>query len=164
MIAARGRLPNPMERSCTTQLKVESVKRWMKQHNNVSQYNDVIGIRYDEKRRWERIMFEHCNKLMPLVTAGVTKDVVRDFWAQMPFDLEIDNTEVSGNCDLCFLKGRRSIRNLIRLNPKQADWWIAQEDSQSATFLKGISYREIRDSQHDLFDDAEKRTDCMCTD
>lgn len=136
----------------------------MRRCNGVALHNDVIGIRYDEKRRWERIMFEHCNKLMPLVHAGVTKDIVMDFWQQMPFDLEIDNTEVSGNCDLCFLKGKRSIRNLIRQNPELADWWIAQEDHCQATFLNGISYREIRDNQHDLFDDADKRSDCMCTD
>ena len=49
---------------------------------------DWIGMRADEQRRAAKIADK---SRIPLVTAGVTKETVGDFWRNQSFDLELPN-------------------------------------------------------------------------
>jgi hypothetical protein len=65
-------------------------------------------MRADEQRRAAKIADK---SRIPLVTAGITKEDVGAFWRAQPFDLGLPNNNgvtMHGNCDLCFLKVRRS--------------------------------------------------------
>jgi hypothetical protein len=102
------KLPNPVQRWCTGKLKIGTIHRYVKSlgwDHNRDDNSDFVGIRADEMRRAAKMRREK----IPLVTAGVTKQDVMDFWGKSSFDLGlpvIDGQTVGGNCDLCFLTNR----------------------------------------------------------
>ena len=138
--------------------------------------DDWVGIRADEMRRAAKID----RSRTPLVSAGVTKQIVGDFWKSQPFDLKLPNMNgvtMHGNCDLCFLKPTYQIISLIREKPERADWWIKAEMSvqtSNKTFGDGgrfrkdrPSYQQLKDfalAQTDMFDDKEEAIPCFCGD
>ena len=94
-------LPNPVARICTAKLKIRAIHAYLKhlgwEHN---EYMDWVGIRADEMRRAAKMARERT----PLVTAGVTKQTVGEFWKSQPFDLKLPNMNgvtMHGNCELC---------------------------------------------------------------
>lgn len=127
LILSRAFLPNVKMRICTSELKVNTCKRYVRRvlRWKPRQVVDVLGIRHDEPRRWGKALFEECRLAYPLVHAGVSEGDVLDFWQIQPFDLGLQSAE--GNCDLCFLKGRRKLVSLIRDDPAAVKWWSDQE-------------------------------------
>ena len=136
LINRRKMLPNPVMRLCTQELKVNVMKRFMQQRGYKGWAN-VIGLRYDEPRRvakqretnesgrnkWE--------SLVPLYDNKVMVEDVGNFWANNDFDLMLpsfNGKAPAGNCELCFLKGTRTLIMLIKEKPELADWWIEQEN------------------------------------
>jgi hypothetical protein len=143
-----------------------------------TEWQSFIGIRYDEPRRWKirgpSSRFSGEWRELPLVDAGVTRVDVAAFWGAQPFDLGLESWQ--GNCDLCFMKGRRKIERAIRDDVTLADWWIAQENAVKSS-AKWVTFRSDRPSYAamkklviaqpllPLIDDAEDAPiDCMCTD
>ena len=135
-----------------------------------------IGIRYDERRR--AVKFDR--ERLPLVSAGVTKEIVGNFWRNHSFDLQLPNLNgvtMHGNCDLCFLKPAQQIQTLIAEKPERAVWWIEMErfvgekskaDGQNARFRKDRpSYAQMAKfaaEQLDMFDPNEEAIACFCGD
>ena len=114
LIRKRQYLPNPVTRFCTSELKIRTIHKYLKslgwEHNETM---DWVGMRADEQRRAAKIVDK---SRIPLVTAGVTKETVGDFWRNQSFDLELPNMNgvtMHGNCDLCFLKGGAQVLSLI---------------------------------------------------
>ncbi len=181
MIRASSILPNVALRKCTSELKVRTSERWARRALGWKKHLDVLGIRYDEPRRWRKALMEECRTEYPLVHARVIKRMVDEFWAQSSFDLGIPSR--LGNCDLCFLKGKRNLIRTIRQEPEKAQWWIEQEqrilkthgrrlrDSQMAQFSQRYTYSDlleealIADPQLILIDDnGEGGISCFCGD
>lgn len=171
LIKKRFYLPNKGKRICTYELKVLTLERLMKRHFKAKQFDTYMGIRFDEPERY----FRHKDaRKMPLYHMRVTKASRDNFWKNQPFRLEIHSQK--GNCDLCFMKPLWLIHKLIRENPASADWWIeieaaisaARKKKRNTTFLKGISYKNLKHSalnQTKLFDEGENfKTDCFCQD
>jgi Phosphoadenosine phosphosulfate reductase family len=130
-------LPNRVNRYCTEYLKIIPTRRFL-QDIGIKDFNKILGIRYDEPERF------HKNKdtaIMPLYHERITKEDVRRFWANQPFDLELRDYE--GNCDLCFLKGKRKRLTILLENPQVADWWSYQEVVGGGTFDKGVSVAQL---------------------
>lgn len=172
-----GYLPNPVARICTVTLKIRTIDKYLKslgwKHN---ENMDWIGIRADEMRRAAKIERERT----PLVTAGVTKQIVGQFWKEQSFDLKLPNNNgvtMHGNCDLCFLKPAHQIMSLIQEKPSRAIWWINAEKSvqtSNKTFGDGGRFRKDRPSyqqmydyalnQSDMFDKTEEAIPCFCGD
>lgn len=170
-------LPNPVARICTAKLKIRAIHAFLKakgwKHN---ENMDWVGIRADEMRRAKKIDRERT----PLVTDGVTKETVGNFWKAQSFDLGLPNMNgvtKHGNCDLCFLKPTYQIISLIKEKPERADWWIAMENhaqSSNKTFGDGAKFRKDRPSyqqlkdfalaQSDMFDETEESIPCFCGD
>ena len=142
-----------------------------------------IGIRYDEPRRWKKALITtDCNNLYPMVTDKTTRGAVLRFWRGQDFDLK--TPELYGNCDLCYLKGRRKLIEAIKLNPSYADWWIEQEDMvlENGAYVKGDeknarfrydeSYRQLREAagnEQTLWEGkmavpVDEPIDCFCGD
>ena len=128
-IAAKRALPNSEMRFCTQELKVKTGQRYMRRELGWQESDciELLGIRYDEPRRWQKAMAEECSVYYHVVEAHITKQDVIDFWKRQPFELAIPGEW--SNCDLCFMKGRGQLLRLIREQPESVKWWAAQEKS-----------------------------------
>lgn len=154
-----GALPNPVMRICTARMKVLAIHRWANVEG-IGDYTSVIGYRADEQRRVsnarareEKDRSSGVSFVFPLYTDGVTKRHVSAFWSRMPFDLRLPNVRGStphGNCDLCFLKGTKTLLSLIREKPERADWWIQMESMPLASKPNGALFRVDRPSYANL--------------
>lgn len=170
-------LPNPVARICTINMKIRVIHHYLKsigwEHN---ENMDWVGIRADEQRRAAKIARDRT----PLVAAGVTKEIVGDFWRNQSFDLGLPNMNgvtMHGNCDLCFMKPAHQIQSLIAEKPERATWWIAMEkhvNSSVGVIGGGGRFRNDRPSysqmlkfaqdQRDMFDKNEEAIACFCGD
>ena len=179
MIKASRILPNVALRKCTSEMKVRTVERYVARVLGWRRKDvrNVLGIRHDEPRRWQKALLEHCDSEYPMVHARASKADVMAFWSEQSFDLGITSAE--GNCDLCFLKGEAQLMRLMRADPDRADWWIkTEEDSlrnwgrrvmkkDFAKFSKRYTYRELRDlavNSPELPGIDEPGVECFCTD
>ena len=177
LIRKRNYLPNPVTRFCTAELKIRTIHKYLKslgwQHNESM---DWVGMRADEQRRAAKIADK---SRIPLVTAGVTKEMVGEFWRNSSFDLGLPNMNgvtMHGNCDLCFLKGGSQVVSLIAEKPERAIWWAKMEALALALASKpsGAVFRSDRPSyaqmakfaveQRDMFDPTEESIACFCGD
>jgi 3'-phosphoadenosine 5'-phosphosulfate sulfotransferase (PAPS reductase)/FAD synthetase len=177
LIRKRQYLPNPVTRFCTAELKIRTIHKYLKylgwEHNETM---DWIGMRADEQRRAAKIADK---SRIPLVTAGVTKQTVGDFWRSQSFDLGLPNMNgvtMHGNCDLCFLKGGAQVLSLIAEKPERGIWWAKMEALALALASKpsGAVFRSDRPSysammkfasdQTDMFDPNEEALACFCGD
>lgn len=181
LIRKRNYLPNPVTRFCTTELKIRPIARYllslgMADNKTNAENMSMIGMRADEQRRSAKIADK---SRIPLVTAGITKEHVGEFWRNQSFDLELPNMNgvtMHGNCDLCFLKGGRQIFSLIQEKPERAIWWAKMETLALALASKpsGAVFRSDRPSyasmlkfsqqQKNLFDPDEEGIACFCGD
>lgn len=158
-IAAENMLPSLVLRSCTRQLKVKPMEKYLKRRFP-NGWTTALGIRADERARLARMRGKD-DTVFPMAEAKITAADVVQFWQTNSFDLRLPHLNgkaMRGNCDLCFLKGKQQLKALIRNNPKVADWWIKAEESipkrlrdpkyqvaDHATFRLDISYRQLRD-------------------
>ncbi|PMD97696.1 Nin-like protein [Siphonobacter sp. BAB-5405] len=144
LIEKRKYLPNVVARFCTGDLKVKPIKKYI-QSLGFKNWDNAMGIRYDEPLRWGKMLQntqpEPWFNILPLYEDGIMKDDVFRFWRKQGFDLQLESHQ--GNCDLCFMKGRKKITQLIRENPDSAKWWTDQENRTGSTFRKEVSYAEL---------------------
>ncbi len=132
LIRRKQYLPNSQMRYCTIELKIRVMIAFMRAQG-FKRWTNAVGLRADEMHRVFKAMAraedgkEPYNIVLPMASraAQVTERMVRQWWADQPFDLQLKPYE--GNCDLCFLKGRSKRAELIRQFPKMADWWSDQE-------------------------------------
>lgn len=179
IIRRRNYLPNPVSRFCTVEMKVRAIHRYLKSIG-WTEWDSMLGIRADEPRRVAKIgnqdYGKHEEKYAPLATAGVTKEMVGEFWRNQPFDLELPNMNgvtMHGNCDLCYLKGGSQILSLIKEKPERAIWWAKMESLALSSAPSGAKFRTDRpsyaemakfaDKQQDMFSDDEGIA-CFCGD
>lgn len=175
IIRKRQYLPNPVTRFCTAELKIRTIHKYLRSigWDDHDENSDWIGIRADEPRRAAKIARERT----PLVTAGIGKTDVGNFWKAQSFDLGLPNfngVTYHGNCDLCFLKGESQTRSLIAEKPERAIWWAKMEAMAMASKPDGARFRKDRDSyqammnyakdQMPMFDDPDESIACFCGD
>jgi 3'-phosphoadenosine 5'-phosphosulfate sulfotransferase (PAPS reductase)/FAD synthetase len=164
LIRKKNYLPNTVARFCTQELKVLTIDRYMKSIGH-KEYLTMVGVRADEPRRVAKIRLQE-DKYCPLADAGITEDMVWDFWNKNSFDLELPKISGASNCDLCFLKGTGILMGLINQKPERAVWWANMEDVVGATFRSDRpTYKEMakyNNSQSNLFTD--ETIHCFCGD
>lgn len=165
LIRKRKYLPNRVARFCTQDLKIRPLKKYCQRILGWENWTNMVGIRYDEPHRWSKSKSVERNEVFdiehPLVRWKVTKPQVLAYWAKMPFDLQIEDYE--GNCDICFLKGKRKKQAIARKSPERFDWWIRQEKETNASFVPDYTYdnllKNVRNAPELIFDDS---IDCFC--
>lgn len=169
LIRKKNYLPNTFARFCTSELKINVIKKYMKSIGH-EEFTTFVGIRADEPRRVAKMKDNQDEKLTPLATAGVGNAEVLSFWKQQPFDLElitVEGNSLLSNCDLCFLKKPSHLLSLVKDNPQRAVWWASMEDKLNARFNQALpSYKELADfasKQIDMFDDIDG-IPCFCGD
>ena len=153
-------IPNMQFRYCTMELKIMTLKRYLKSIG-VTDYTSFNGIRYDEPRRWQKVKDSDIDVELPLVTWKITKADVLNWWKGQEFDLLVN--EPYGNCDCCFLKGKGKLATIAKEKPELFDWWISKE-SKGRQWKKEITYQQIKDkaqSQLGLWDD-DPSFECFC--
>lgn len=170
LIARKKYLPNTRQRFCTTELKIEPMRKFMKDRG-FTFWRNYIGLRYDEPTRLKR-QSTNCDKdfenMMPLALARITKPIIMDWWAAQPFDLEVPAG--CGNCVGCFMKGREALIAIEQQHPGSLQWYADKEKQTGGTFRP--TYRretygkmiEIAKDQGQLFETSDKSVDCLCTD
>lgn len=169
LIVSKSYLPNPVTRFCTIELKIR-VMKWFMQTQGYKRWSNVIGLRADEMHRVTRArkpQKEPWSNVLPLADAEITNRMVRAFWREQPFDLQLLPFE--GNCDACFLKARPKLWEVERTAPGTLQWWADIEAQTSNTFRKEYGYDELIravNSSPDLFagglfdDDPEMDAEC----
>lgn len=182
VIEKKSFLPNPVTRFCTSELKVKRIEAYARHHAGFKRWCNVIGIRYDEPRRAERIQvqcpgcFLACSRaglhsILPLHEAWFIEADILAWWQAQDFDLALAAHE--GNSDLCFLKGIKKIRAIMRDRPDLAAWWIDQERrklgrTERTGFFRidRADYASIlKDLESDAPDGADfEYEDCACID
>lgn len=143
-------LPNAVTRFCTQELKIQ-VMKWFMQSHGYKSWTNVIGLRGDEMRRVFKALDANENgtqpwkNKMPMATqaAGMVRQRdVDEFWKNQGFDLALKPHE--GNCDLCFLKSKAKLIDIIRNDEKLAQWWIEAEAEARATKPLGARFNKER--------------------
>jgi 3'-phosphoadenosine 5'-phosphosulfate sulfotransferase (PAPS reductase)/FAD synthetase len=157
--------PNSVMRFCTEELKVRTMREFC-QSLGWETWTNVVGLRYDEGHRVLKALARNdegkqpYTSAMPLSKAKVTKRDVMDFWARQTFDLGLEPWE--GNCDLCFLKSRATLRETIRRKPARALWWMTQETV--GRFRDEFTYGELvsETESQPMFPIIEEEHDAEC--
>jgi len=170
LIEKKKYLPNTFARFCTSELKINPMKKYLKSlgHEDIVTF---VGIRADEPRRVAKMKTNEDIKETPLATANVTVAEVLAFWEKQPFNLQtitVNGNSLLSNCDLCFLKKADHLFGLIQDKPERATWWANMEEKIGARFNQGHpSYAEMlkfSKDQTDMFDPNEEAISCFCGD
>lgn len=130
-------LPNPVQRLCTSYLKVKTQARYVEEALGWDDYLVVMGLRYDEPTRVANLTLSGIDAgepYFPLAIDKVSEGDVLAFWKVAPFDLGLESGE--GNCSLCHLKSIPKTLRLLRARPQDAPWWIEQERWTGQTFRR----------------------------
>jgi 3'-phosphoadenosine 5'-phosphosulfate sulfotransferase (PAPS reductase)/FAD synthetase len=146
LLAAQAALPNPVQRSCTQEMKIRTIKRWCVAEG-WTRWLNVVGLRADEMHRVERTKAPRNDRwtvATPLADAGVTQQDVARFWEAQPFDLDLAG-KWEGNCDGCFLKSRGATMRMIADHPERMAWWAQMEATPRGT--NGINRRFRKDRE-----------------
>jgi hypothetical protein len=167
LITKRKYLPNRVARFCTSDLKVNPMRRYLKSIG-IKTYHSAIGIRYDEQNRYRRLkqakqdVFTY---LFPLVEFKTTQDDVIKFWENQSFDLGINS--VHSNCDFCMMKGLPKKVAQAKIMPERVQWWIDMEQLIGSRFRADYSMKDVLvlAQQRELFPDKpEPEISCFCGD
>jgi 3'-phosphoadenosine 5'-phosphosulfate sulfotransferase (PAPS reductase)/FAD synthetase len=185
---ARGYLPNPVSRFCTVELKIRTMKRYVRGVLGWDYWENLIGLRADEPRRLARLRAnneadkERWETRAPLGDAGITKEDVAAFWRAQNFDLGLPNENgvtYLGNCDLCFLKSNATLLRIMQEAPERAEWWIKAEAEAEARASKPSGARFRNPTRYLSYEQMLERSkaiprvavnpddaslDCACTD
>jgi 3'-phosphoadenosine 5'-phosphosulfate sulfotransferase (PAPS reductase)/FAD synthetase len=168
LIERKQMLPNVAIRYCTSHLKVETMKAFMRAQG-YEKWNNAVGLRADELRRVAKqdrrneTGLERGFAMWPMVKAGVTKRDVWRWWLgdnidpknltrPLPQGFDLGLFPYEGNCDGCFLKGRGILTYQERERPGYLDWWEAAEKAnegktrqpEMCRFNKDFSYAELK--------------------
>lgn len=200
LIRKRRMLPNPVTRFCTTEMKIRRFDMYARHWLGWDRWLSVVGLRADEPSRVNKLGPRNESRkdrwltIAPLAQAGVTKAGVLAWSRSQPFDLDLEVDEngdtLLGNCDICFLKGRKKVERIMSQRPDLADWWINEEmnaavrgttrTAAAATFRADRPcYKALRDHAlwiKEMKDERERKRalaevtdtddlgDCTCTD
>lgn len=149
MLAAKSSLPNPVQRFCTTELKIRTMARFVRAEFDWTHWTNVVGLRVDEAdpERAHKTMAQTKNRwrnICPLFDAGIIEQDVLSFWGAQSFDLGLAGPW-EGNCDGCFLKGRGRLERMLLDHPDRMRWWADMEHKKHGAGSGG-TFRSDRSS------------------
>lgn len=103
---------------CTDRMKTTPFRKFVDNTYGKGNYHTILGIRIDEPRRLKpREGFSYLADI-----SDFEKQDVLDWWAKMPFDLQIK--EHLGNCVFCIKKGINKVALAARDEPELAQDFI----------------------------------------
>ena len=154
LFTSKNYLPNVMQRFCTQETKVRTIKRYLV-NEGWKRWTNTVGIRADESRRVKPSTDNRWENWFPIADALETKDDVMGFWARQEFDLRV--VPGAGNCDGCFLKSEAALAMMFREHPERMKWWSEMETRIGGKFNKNRTYSDlssfVRDQSDWIFND-----------
>jgi 3'-phosphoadenosine 5'-phosphosulfate sulfotransferase (PAPS reductase)/FAD synthetase len=163
LLTGKKIVPDPTRRFCTEELKVSTIKRWVRAELGWRQWSNVVGLRADETVRLERRRAKEespewgapWRSSFPLAAAGVTALDVMRFWKSQPFDLRLRD-RAEGNCDGCFMKSSWDIGQMFHRYPERMEWWVQKEAQLGTkTMVAGRPFAAIQAQKILAWDDAQ---------
>lgn len=159
IIKRRGFLPDRVNRFCSIEMKVHTVRRYLVDIG-WKEWVSAVGIRADEPKRYKtdlvKLKGTRTIPWQPLYNAGVDKEMVSNFWSKQKFDLNLKSFNGKtplGNCDGCFLKSEKTLARIARDNPEILDWWNEKEKE-----YKGKTKKQTGAMFNENFTISELRT------
>jgi 3'-phosphoadenosine 5'-phosphosulfate sulfotransferase (PAPS reductase)/FAD synthetase len=140
LFVSRSYLPNVMQRFCTQEAKVKTMKRYLVSAG-WKYWTNTVGIRADENHRVKSSTDKRWANWFPLADADASKRDVMAFWKAQPFDLRVKPG--SGNCDGCFLKSEATLAMMWREHPERMQWWADMEKEIGSSFHKSRTFTEL---------------------
>jgi len=161
-----GRLPNKVERNCTTYLKMLPMFEWW--YKTIGKPVEMrIGFRANEIERANKTLSQTdengFNYFKGIV--GKTKDGKRNRWAELPwrkpsfkliednvYKMDINNfwngkpvrfAEIN-NCLFCHVRTPMLLNLQFQKHPVKGQWWIDQENESKGTWKTELTYEQIR--------------------
>lgn len=166
-------IPNRVKRFCTDELKIKTCKRYLRSIG-IRKFINFIGFRYDEQLRIKRRKNKFINVIdsFPLNIDKIDKQMINNYWNTKQYNLNIPS--ILGNCDLCFMKGKNAIINILSVYPELANKWIEDEEKAQKydkfgghTYFPDITYKQMLSiAQNNLFknnlQDITPSYNCSC--
>jgi hypothetical protein len=167
-------LPNIMQRFCTSEMKLQPIFNWWKSNfneviemrigyranemsraktmisklnkNGNLEFKDIVGKRKTQNK-WALIEWQKPS--FPLITDGIFKDNIVEFWKDKNVKFAYMN-----NCVGCFHRNEILLKLMSDKHPNKFDWFAKQENNER-TFKNGITYNKIKSYklQTKLFED-----------
>lgn len=167
LFISRNYLPNVMQRFCTQEAKVKTIKRYLVSEG-WKRWTNTVGIRADESRRVKPSTDNRWVNWFPIADALETNEDVMAFWAKQDFDLRVKKG--AGNCDGCFLKSEATLAMMFREYPERMQWWSDIEKRIGGKFHKSRTYHDlstfVSDQSDWIFNDQAflcQKNDGECT-
>lgn len=164
-----GWLPNKLHRYCTSNMKIEPMFYWWAE-NIGEPINMQIGFRANEQKRavtmlekanhdglmefkatfekhkngrnkWEMVGWQ--KPVFPLITDGIYKDTVVNYWQDKSVRFAALN-----NCVGCFHRNPVLLRKMFDAHPEKMNWFAEQEKPNKGTWRSDMAYKKIK--QHKL--------------
>jgi len=160
VIQHRKFLPNMMMRFCTSDMKLDPIFNFCRDHiADVVEMN--IGFRYDEKERGERNKTNtHYKTIVGRTKNGKQNKWDNVYWRELSFPMIDDKTvnadvikwsKKSGlifpedsNCVGCFWKPIQQLRKNWEDEPQKMQWFSDMEIIMGKKFKKEMSFEEIK--------------------
>lgn len=120
-VIAKYGIPFSKSPHCTRELKEYPIRSFVRSLGlKNGEYDMAIGIRADEVDRVNLGGMETKGLIYPLVSWGIKKQDVLEWWSHQDFDLEIP--EHLGNCVWCWKKSFKKLATVYRENPSYFDF------------------------------------------
>jgi 3'-phosphoadenosine 5'-phosphosulfate sulfotransferase (PAPS reductase)/FAD synthetase len=133
LLESKKIVPDRSRRSCTEQLKVWTITRYLRALG-WKKWQNVIGYRADESVRIETKIASEAAKpwaaytTFPLAAAGVQEFEILLWWKQQNFRLRRDPDGEGHNCGgMCFMMSSDQIGRMSQSDPERAGRWAARE-------------------------------------
>jgi len=181
LLEGRSYLPNPVQRICTAEMKIKTIRRYIRSLGHKGAIPTFVGLRYDEPDRVARKKAQNAMGkeaefcYMPLYDLRITRAERDLFWLAQPFDLAIPSA--ADNCDFCFLKSFSQQIWRIREEPDAVEWWIEMEENarhsakrrRHGQFRKEYSFKDLKkfalqQTYIPQPDEPRVSISCACTD
>jgi hypothetical protein len=160
-------LPNKVQRFCTIDMKINPIAQWcykntdlpvemrigfraneMRRAKNMIEKKEADGLEYfkfkigthlNGKNKWKELPYR--NTTFPLITDGLFKDTIEEYWKDKPVRFAYMN-----NCVGCFHRSEMLLKHMSDKAAKQFEWFAKQERDTDyrATWRTGVTYDKIK--------------------
>jgi hypothetical protein len=167
-----GRLPNKVERNCTTFLKMLPMFEWWYKTisdpvemrigfraneinranktlsqcnpNGLSEFKGITGKSKDGKRnKWQTLAWRKPS--FPLIDDNIYKVDVQNYWNN-----KLVRFAELNNCTHCHVRSPMLLKLQFEKHPEKGQWWIDQENASKGTWKTELTYEQMRSYKSQL--------------
>lgn len=134
-------IPNKTWQPCNREMKLNTMRSYLRSIGwDSGSYSTAVGIRADEIDRMS-LPAMLSGVFYPCADNGITKGIIREWWKQQPFNLNIP--EHWGNCVTCFKKSDRKLLTIARELPEEFDFNDRMEQKYRTTGHGAVEHPRV---------------------